>query len=135
MERLISELFAQCMRNPSFGGAVVWLAFVTVVVWAPYLLPQRLHGLAMHMFGYGMLGVFAERFVQLSTSQFVSVPLLELTALGLTAVVVWIESLKRKRERGEKLSDWQKEQYRDWSTAARLALWATLTLMPMVKWI
>ncbi|MCS7266091.1 MAG: hypothetical protein NZ805_14815 [Armatimonadetes bacterium] len=135
MERLIGELFAQCVNNPSFGGAFMWVTFVTVVVWAPYLLPQRLQGLAMHMFGYGMLGVFAERLLQLSTSLFVSVPLLELTALGLTAVVVWIEAIKRKREKTEKLADWQKEQYRDWTTAARLALWSTLTIMPMVRWI
>ncbi len=135
MERLIGELFAQCMSNPSLGGAIMWVTFVTIVVWSPYLLPQRLQGLAMHMFVYGMLGVFAERIIHLTTASSVPLPLLEVTALGLTAVVAWIESVKRKNEKSEKLADWQKEQYRDWSTAARLALWATLTLMPMVKWV
>lgn len=135
MEQLICELLAYCMNNPSFGGVVMWVAFVTVVVWSPYLLPQRLQGLAMHMFGYGMFGVFAERLVHLSINRFVSVPLLEVTALGLTALILWIETTKRKLERAKKLYDWQKEQYRDWSMATRLALWATLTLMPMIKWL
>ncbi len=136
MERLIGELVAQYMNNPSFSGAVIWVAFVTIVVWAPYLLPKRLQGLAMHIFGYGMFGVFTERFAHLmTTNHFPSIPLLEVTALGWAAVVVWIEATKRKREKAENMPDWQKEQYRDWAMMARSALWATLTLMPMVKWI
>lgn len=135
MERLIGELFAQCMNNPSVGGTVMWVTFVTIVVWAPYLLPQRLQGLAMHMFGYGMLGIFAERFIQLDTNSFASIPLLEATALGMTAAVVWVEAMKRKGEQNQKLANWQKEQLRDWSNAARLALWATLILMPTIRWL
>ena len=135
MERLIGELVAQCMRNPSLGGAFVWISFVTIVVWSPYLLPQRLAGLAIHLFGYGMVGILAERLIHLTTSPLPSLPLLELMALGLTAVIVWVEAMKRKHEKDEHKPSWQREQYRDWSTAARLALWATLTLMPMVKWM
>ncbi len=135
MERLLGELVAQCMRNPSLGGALIWVSFVTVVVWSPYLLPRRLSGLADHLFGYGIVGIFAERLIHLTTSHLPSLPLLELTALGLTAIVVWIEAVKRKHEKDERKPSWQKELYRDWSTAARLALWATLTLMPAVKWM
>jgi hypothetical protein len=135
MERLISELLAQCVSSPSLGGMLIWVAFVTIVVWSPYLLPQRLSGLAYHIFGYGILGIFAERSIHLTSSPLPSPPLLELTALGLTAVIVWIESVKRKHEKDERKSSWQKEQFRDWSNAARLALWATLTLMPAVRWV
>lgn len=135
MERLIGELFVQFMRNPSLGGALIWISFVTIVVWSPYLLPQRLSGLAAHLFGYGMVGIFAERLVHLTNSPLPSLPILELTALGLTAIIVWVEAMKRKHEKDERKLSWQKEQYRDWSTAARLALWATLTFIPMVKWM
>ena len=135
MERLIGELIAQCTQNPSLGGALIWLSFVTIVVWSPFLLPQRLSGLASHLFGYGMVGILAERLVHLTTSPLPSLPLLELTAVGLTAVVVWVESVKHKHEKDERKLSWQKEQYRDWSMAARLALWATLALMPAVRWV
>ncbi|MCS7185721.1 MAG: hypothetical protein N3B10_11665 [Armatimonadetes bacterium] len=135
MERLLAELVAQCTRNPSLGGMLVWVSLVTIVVWSPYLLPQRLSGFAIHLFGYGMVGILAERLIHLTTSSLPSLPLMELTALGLTAVVVWVEAMKRKHEKDERKLSWQKEQYRDWSTAARLALWATLTLMPAVRWV
>lgn len=132
MERLISELVAQCMHDPSLGGLAIWVSFVTIVIWSPYLLPQRLSGLATHLFSYGMIGILAERTMHLSASP---LPLLELTALGLTAIIVWVEAIKRKHEKDERKPSWQKEQFRDWSIAARLALWATLTFMPMVKWV
>ncbi|MCX7642771.1 MAG: hypothetical protein N2116_03035 [Armatimonadetes bacterium] len=135
MERLIGELVAQCTRNPSLGGALFWASFVTIVVWSPYLLPHKLSGLATHLFSYGLIGIFAERLIHLTTSPLPSLPLLELTALCLTGIIVWIDATKRKHEKDERKLAWQKEEFRDWSTAARLALWATLIFMPAVKWV
>lgn len=135
MERLIGDLLSQCVRNPSLGGMFIWIAFVTIVIWSPYLLPQRLSGLAHRIFAYGMLGIFAERCVHLTSFPLSSPPLLELTALCLTALIVWVESVNRKQEKDQRKLSWQKEQSRDWLNAARLALWATLTLMPAIKWL
>ncbi len=139
MERLIGELFFQCMSNPSLSVVLTWVAFVTVVVWSPYLFPRWL---SSQIFGCGMVYIIGaigasmlERFASPTTPPLPSVPLLELTALGLTAAVIWIDSVRRKREKDESKLAWQKEQYRDWANAARLALWATLSLMPMVKWM
>jgi hypothetical protein len=135
MERLIGELLGYCLQNPSVGGMAVWGAFVTIVVWAPYFLPQRLAGFAWHLFGYGMFGIFAERLIRLTTSPQPYLPLLEVTALGLTAIFVWLETMKRKREMTERKLPLLQDQYHDWMNAVRLALWATLLLMPVVRWV
>lgn len=144
MGQLIEEFLEKCMHNPTPSVVLTWVAFVTVVVWSPYLFPQWL---SSQIFGCGMVYIIGAigasvlerfvppRFVSPTTPPLPSVPLLELTALGLTAAVVWIDSVRRKREKDENKLAWQKEQYRDWANAARLALWATLSLMPMVKWM
>jgi hypothetical protein len=82
-----------------------------------------------------MFGIFAERLIRLTTAPQPYLPLLEVTALGLTAIFVWLETMKRKREMTERKSPLLQDQYHDWMNAVRLALWATLLLMPVVRWV
>lgn len=135
MERLIAEFFNYCAQYPNLGGMMVWGAFVTIIIWSPYLLPKRIVGASQHLFGYGMLGIFTERFIRLTTAPQPQIPLLEVTAVGLTAVLVWLEAMKKKQEKSERKSLSFQDQYRDWMNAARLALWATLISMPTVNWV
>ena len=135
MERLIAEFFNYCAQYPNLGGMMVWGAFVTIIILSPYLLPKRIVVASQHLFGYGMLAIFTGRFIRLTTAPQPQIPLLEVTAVGLTAVLVWLEAMKKKQEKSERKSLSFQDQYRDWMNAARLALWATLILMPTVNWV
>ncbi|MGQ9462139.1 MAG: hypothetical protein ACUVTP_06010 [Candidatus Fervidibacter sp.] len=135
MERLIAEFFNYCAQCPNLGGMMIWGALVTIIIWSPYLLPKRIVEASYHLFVYGMLGIFTERFIRLTTAPQPQIPLLEVTAIGLTAVLVWLEAMKKKQKKSERKSLSLQDQYRDWMNAARLALWATLILMPTVNWV
>lgn len=133
MERLFGELFDYCSQNPLAGGVAIWGTLVTIVVWAPFLLPRKLAGVSQHLFLYGMFGIFAERLLRLTTSAQPYFPLLELAALGLTASLVWLEALKLKVGTKERKVSWIQDRYHDWMMAVRLALWLTLISMPLVS--
>ncbi len=152
MERLLAEVFEVVLSRPSAMSAALWVSFVSLVVWAPVLFPPRLKGVAGYISGYGLVSTFLCFFsLRLLAPPF---QLLELVALGTAALWVWLEG---QEKRGKKVQEGVLKKSdilsnpsqidarqpsspasnrppQDILNAVRIALWATLALIPLVHW-
>ncbi len=155
MERLLSEMLAPLLDKPSVGGMAVWVGLVSLVFWAPTLFPPRWRRMSAHITGYGFVSLLGCLWsLRVFTPPF---ELLEVTALALTAVWVWLETQSRKRSkdpsREEKEATYEPQnqstklleeresnysqsvQSQDLLNAVRVAMWATFSLIPLTRWI
>ncbi|GBC97650.1 hypothetical protein HRbin17_00138 [bacterium HR17] len=141
MEALLWEMVGSLTRQPSVSGFLTWTSLVGATIWLPSVVPPHLRGFVHHLCSYSLFGIVAMSAVMpLRASAIGSpMPLLELTALGLAAAWAWLErSPKHRAATQERSTDianaLQQGQRHDLLNAVRLALWATLSLMPAVHW-
>ncbi|MER3500810.1 MAG: hypothetical protein C4295_04895 [Candidatus Fervidibacterota bacterium] len=128
MEGLLAYILTTLRAQPSVGGMISWLAFVTLIIWAPVAFPER-----WAKTKEGGISLIVIPFASLLSS-LPSLPLLEVTALGLTASLLWLEH--RRKAQKDKDADRHplQRQSQDALNTVRLALWATLALMPIKGW-
>lgn len=151
MEKAILDIFDLVAKSESPLAVLFWMALVGIFVLLPSLLnfaSQRRYGqFAFHfVLTFGLMPIFA-----LSVAPFIRLILrgigldsywrcsdlsLHLVALCLLVVWVWLQGLQiRQKGSKENASEVMRDLVRrDWITAARIALWLTLSLMPTVKW-
>ncbi len=141
METLVFELIDTLMQQRSPVGFLAWTALVGAVIWLPDWVPDRLASITRHICGYGFFALFATAvlFPLLRSSPTPSAPpLLEVTALALTALWVWSEKIRKKRRQtaqGNIAETLRQHHAHDLLNAVRIALWATLSLLPAVHWM
>lgn len=152
MEMLVLDIIADLVaRSKSPAVALFWTAFVGTLVWLPSLggvVSRYRWGQSVAHFvtflGFASLSqLAAEPFVRLALQggglNFhwrSSVYLLHLIALGSLALWFWLHALETEREDSEgNASEILRDLARkDWILIARLTLWLTLSLMPVVEW-
>lgn len=151
METLMFELMDTLMQQRSLGGFLAWTALVGAVIWLPVWVPDRLASITQHpdrlasitrhLCGYGFFALFTTAVLSplLHLSPKPSAPpLLEVTALALTALWVWWEKIRQKRcqlAQSNTFETLRQSNAHDLLNAVRIALWATLSLMPAVHWM
>jgi len=149
---LLQEMAASLLRRPSLEGFIVWTGMVGTVLWLPSFAPPPVQGFVRHLCQASLVGLLlAVLLPPVRSAAGVSspLPLLELTALCLAATWAWLERVKERSAfpkteplRGVLSSEpsssspspWQKSHPQDLLSAVRLALWLTLSLMPVVRW-
>lgn len=147
MERLLQEIAASLTRHPSLQGFVIWTGIVGAMIWLPLFVPSAMQGIMRHFCRLSLIGLAGA--TALSSLKSFSLgapsplPLLELTALGLAAAWSWLDVRDEgSKERFSAAADQRanashllaRENRGDLLNAARLALWLTLSLMPIVRW-
>ena len=154
MVMLLQEMAASLLRRPSLEGFIVWTGMVGAVIWLPSFAPTPVQGFVRHLCQAGLVGfLLAALFLPVRSTAGISspLPLLELTALCLAATWAWLERSKDRSTflkteplrsvpssplSSASLPSLQKSQShpQDLLNAVRLALWLTLSLMPVVRW-
>jgi len=128
---IIASLIQQLIQHPSLQGFAIWTGIVGAMIWLPSFVPPKMEGVTRFFCFLGLISLVED-------TEF-SLPLLELTALGLAAAWAWLERSKERfsavaDQRGSARHPLARETHRDLLSAARLALWLTLSLMPVVRW-
>ncbi len=153
MAMLLQEMAASLLRRPSLEGFVIWTGMVGVAIWLPSLVPSAIQGIVRHFCQASLVGFLLAALFPLEHSVAgtgSSLSLLEVTALGLAATWAWLErmrgrgaSLKMGFKAEPTLREASAEAFsavpqtshpQDLLNAVRLALWLTLSLMPVVRW-
>ena len=140
---IIASLIQQLIQHPSLQGFAIWTGIVGAMIWLPSLVPSKMEGVTRYFCHLGLIGLVGATAFSLLKSFSLGLPsplpLLELTALGLAAAWSWLERSKERfsavaDQRGSARHPLARETHRDLLSAARLALWLTLSLMPVVRW-
>lgn len=140
METLLWEMVGSLVRQPSWGGFLVWSGVVAATIWLPSLVPTSVRGFVQHFCNCGLFGLLlASVTAHFRAGWGTPVPLLELVALGLTATWAWLERAVQHRQTPSRNANaaeaLQRERQHELLNAVRWALWATLSLMPTVHWL
>jgi len=141
MEMMLPEMLASLTRQPSVQGFVIWTGVVGATIWLPSLVPSAVQGIVRHFCHATLFGLLVATIlspVRHSAGMGSPFPLLELTALCLAATWSWLERAK-DRLNTQKVAPatshpLKKTHPQDLLNAVRLALWLTLSLMPVVRW-
>lgn len=151
MEGAIFDIADLVVKSKNPLEVVLWMALVGIFVWLPSLLSfisRYRYGQPISHFilAFGFIPI-----IQLAAAPFIR-PILRVIGLGsywrcsnlslhlialcLLAIWAWLQALQaRQKGSRENVSEVVRDLVRrDWILVVRLALWLTLSLMPIVKW-
>lgn len=143
MEWLLVQIMTTLMREEMGLGMTLWIGLIGIAIWSPVFVPIRYAPYANALSAYALMATLTACFflslkIFAKTGNFpTQAGLLEGIAVGFIAIIVFLGNRRRASDRlcrGNVAEEIRQLRDADGVLAARLALWATLSLFPLSLW-